>query len=201
MGSICAMVPGRQWAPVNRHQHLIAPALDCYQQAFQRPCKLKQQNDDANNYFIFGTAMIFNKFVNENYQLLFGRYHLKVMITMMVKWILLCGVCMIWILVDAGAQEMIHQVSQTDPVVIAASTPAPLFRDPVYKRTVIGEGNGTSSIIFPKTFGTGNFSKGCPSARIIASMRPFSVSLMECGACGTRMKATITKHWLWKAAI
>jgi hypothetical protein len=33
---------------------------------------------------------------------------------------------------DAGAQEGILQVSQTAPEVIAESTPAPLYRDPVY---------------------------------------------------------------------
>ena len=51
---------------------------------------------------------------------------------MKVKWILMWGVCMIWILVDTSAQEAVHQVSLKDPEVIASSTPAPLFRDPVY---------------------------------------------------------------------
>ncbi|MCK4855866.1 MAG: glycosyl hydrolase, partial [Bacteroidales bacterium] len=39
---------------------------------------------------------------------------------------------MICILVDSSAQKAIHQVSLKDPEVISSSTPAPLFRDPVY---------------------------------------------------------------------
>jgi len=45
---------------------------------------------------------------------------------------LLYCLCMTWCLVEAAAQEPIHQVTVTDPEVIAQSTPAPLFRDPVY---------------------------------------------------------------------
>ncbi len=48
------------------------------------------------------------------------------------KWILLWVVCMTWNFLDASAQEAIHQVSLKDAEVIAESTPAPLFRDPVY---------------------------------------------------------------------
>ena len=57
---------------------------------------------------------------------------MKVKRVMKVQGVLLWSVCMIWIIVNAGAQEVIHQVTLTDPAVIEESTPAPLFRDPVF---------------------------------------------------------------------
>lgn len=51
---------------------------------------------------------------------------------MIVKRFLIWNIGLICSFVSASAQEPIHRVTITDPEVITASTPAPLFRDPVY---------------------------------------------------------------------
>ena len=50
----------------------------------------------------------------------------------MVKSLLAWTVLITVVWVDSDAQETIHRVHQTDPAMIRESTPAPLFRDPVY---------------------------------------------------------------------
>jgi pimeloyl-ACP methyl ester carboxylesterase len=57
---------------------------------------------------------------------------MKANITMKIKWTLLWAVCMNWNFMDIRAQETIHKDPLKDAEVIAASTPAPLYRDPVY---------------------------------------------------------------------
>ncbi len=73
-----------------------------------------------------------NPMAKESIQLLGRQDHLEKRKITKFRWVLLWG--MIWsgILADACAQGKIHQVTLTDPKVIAESTPAPLFRDPVY---------------------------------------------------------------------
>lgn len=51
---------------------------------------------------------------------------------MMVKGIFLCFAGLPWLMTNGPAQDGIHEVRVTDPAVISESTPAPLYRDPVF---------------------------------------------------------------------
>jgi endonuclease/exonuclease/phosphatase family metal-dependent hydrolase len=79
-----------------------------------------------------GTCYILIKnIIRMNYHIV-SFLNMKVKKAKTVSRIWLWCVFIIGILVDANAQEAVHQVALTDPAVMEASTPAPLFRDPVY---------------------------------------------------------------------
>ena len=46
--------------------------------------------------------------------------------------VLIIGILIGSIFAKASAQTLVRQVKMTDPAIIAASTPAPLYRDPVF---------------------------------------------------------------------